>query len=326
MKLLIAMGGNALTHEDQDGTYEQLCENALAAARRIVALRTEGGHEVLITHGNGPQIGAGALQHLAAEPTVPAMPMHVLGAMAQGEIGYLLQQAIGWVDPGIRTATILTRVVVRADDPEFSAPTKPIGPFYSPEEARRLAAERGWTVGADAGRGWRRMVPSPRPHEIIEIAAVRALAEWGVMVIAAGGGGIPVARSSGPGEGALNGVEAVVDKDRCAALLAAEVGVDMLVLLTHVPRVAIDFGTPRQRDVARLVVSDARRHLDEGHFPTGSMGPKMESAIEFVENSGHAAVIASPEHLGEAVAGRQGSWIVADTDGPSRLLEPAGVA
>lgn len=323
MRLLIALGGNALTREGQRGTFDQMYENASAAARAILPLHTDHGHELLLTHGNGPQIGALGIQHRAADEAVPPLPMHVLGAMTQGELGYLLQQAIMAVEPSVSTATVLTRVVVDPDDPEFTSPTKPIGPFYDREDAERLARERQWTVSPDADRGYRRMVPSPQPVEIIDVEPVRALTDHGVLVIAAGGGGIPVKRGSAQGEEhVLSGAEAVIDKDRAAAALGAAVGADMLVMLTGVERVALDFGKPTHREIASVTVSDARRYLEEGHFPSGSMGPKVEAGIRFVEEGGGRAVIAAPEHVAEALEGRHGSSIVADAEGPSVLLDP----
>lgn len=323
MKVLVALGGNALTLEGQRGTYDQMYENATAAARAILPLHNELGHELLLTHGNGPQIGALGIQHRAADESVPPLPMHVLGAMTQGELGYLLQQAVMAVDASVRTATVLTRVVVDEDDPEFSNPTKPIGPFYAQEDAERLSGERGWTVIQDADRGYRRVVPSPEPVEILEVEAVRVLAEHGILVIAGGGGGIPVSRRGGDdGDGSMNGADAVIDKDRSAAALGAAIGADALVMLTGVDRVALDFGGPNHREIERLTVTGARRYLSEGHFPSGSMGPKVEAAIRFVEGSGGRAVIAAPEHVVEALAGERGSSIVPDAEGPSVLVNP----
>src|SRR4051794_6088015 len=240
--------------------------------------------------------------------------------MTQGEIGYLLQQAIAAVDPSLPTATVLTRVLVDPADPAFAAPpTKPIGPFYDEAAARRLAAERGWHVAPDAGRGWRRMMPSPRPLEILEVHQVRVLARAGVLVIAGGGGGIPVVRR----DGRLAGVDAVIDKDRCAAELATATGADLLVLVTGVARAALAFGTPAERAIARLTVADALRHLDAGEFPDGSMGPKVEAAARFVAGDGQA-LITDAVHVPAALRGDAGTWIVPDGDGPS-VLAPAAV-
>jgi carbamate kinase len=318
-RLVIAFGGNALIREDERGTWPEQTEHALEAARAIA--RMGRADEVVLTHGNGPQVGALALQQAIGEPHAPALPLDVLDAMTQGEIGYLLQQALTAVDPSLPTATVLTRVLVAHDDPAFGAePTKPICAFFAEDEARRLARERGWHVAPDAGRGWRRMVPSPRPLRILEVDHVRRLAEGGVLVVAAGGGGIPVAWR----DGRLVGLDAVVDKDRCAAELAVALQADLLVLVTSVPRVQIGFGTPASRAALRLTVSDALRHLEEGEFPPGSMGPKIEGATRFAAGGG-SAVIADAAYLATAVRGHHGTWIVPDHDGPS-VFAPAPVA
>jgi carbamate kinase len=310
-RLVIAFGGNALIREDERGTWPEQTVHALEAARAVA--RIGRADEVVLTHGNGPQVGALALQQAIGEPHAPALPLDVLDAMTQGEIGYLLQQALTAVDPSLPTATVLTRVLVADDDPAFEAePTKPIGAFLNEQEARRVARERGWHVAPDAGRGWRRMVPSPRPLRILEVDHVRRLAEGGVLVIAAGGGGIPVSWR----DGHLVGLDAVVDKDRCAAELAVSLKADVLVLVTSVPRVEIGFGTPASRVALRLTVSDAQHHLDEGEFPPGSMGPKIEGAARFVGGGG-SAVITDSAHLATAVRGHHGTWIVPDRDGPS---------
>ncbi|MEA2253916.1 MAG: carbamate kinase [Solirubrobacteraceae bacterium] len=311
-RIVIAFGGNALIREDERGTWLEQTQHALEAARALARLGRA--DEVVLTHGNGPQVGALALQQASGEPDSPALPLDVLDAMTQGEIGYLLQQALSTVDPSLPTATVLTRVLVDEEDPAFQAPTKPIGPFYSQERAESLADERGWHVAADAGRGWRRMVPSPLPKGIVEVEQVRVLAESGVLVIAAGGGGIPVAWR----DGRLAGVDAVIDKDRCAAELALELDADLLVLVTGVPRVALGFGTPDQRAAVRLTVTDALQYLEAGEFPAGSMGPKIEGAVRFAGVRG-SAVITDAEHLAAAVRGHHGTWVVPDAQGPSRL-------
>jgi carbamate kinase len=313
MRIVVALGGNALVPEHERGTWDEQLAHALPAARAAAELH-RAGHEVLLTHGNGPQVGALALQQAAGEPDEPAMPFDVLAAMTQGQVGYLLQLTLWTVDPTLPTAVVLTRVRVDRDDPSFALPTKPIGPFYAEAEALTLAAERGWRVGPDAGRGWRRVMPSPRPLEILELAQIRALLERGALVVALGGGGIPVALDGGRPQG----IEAVIDKDRASAELACALGADLLVMLTGVARVALDYGTRWQRDLARLTVSDARRHLAAGDFPAGSMGPKIESAARFAAG-GRAAVVTSVERAVDAVAGRDGTWIVADASGPSRV-------
>lgn len=318
MRILIALGGNAIIRAGEHGSWAQQQANVRDAARATVAL-CHGGHEVVVAHGNGPQVGALALQQAAGEPEVPALPFDALVAMTQGQIGYLLQQAIGAVDPRLPTATVLTRTRVATDDAALAAPpTKPIGPFYEEAEARRRAAAHAWTVGPDADRGWRRMVASPRPVEVLEHEPIALLAARGVLVIAGGGGGVPVARDAG----GPRGVEAVIDKDRCAAELALAIGADVLMLTTGVQRAALDYGTRWQRDLARLTVSDALRHLDSGDFPAGSMGPKVESAVRFVNGRGRA-VITDPAHVAGALEEHAGTWIVRDEDGPSRVASPS---
>jgi carbamate kinase len=306
MRIVVAIGGNALIQAGEEGGWDDQLTNARVIAEEVVALR-EAGHGLVLTHGNGPQVGALALQHHLGEAEVPALPLDALTAMTQGQIGYLLETAIAQVDAAVPTAVLLTRVVVDPDDPAFATPTKPVGPFYDGEHARRLALERRWTVAADAGRGWRRVVPSPRPREVLGASHVRALLERGAVVIAAGGGGIPVSPDR-------VGLPGVVDKDRCSAELAAAIGADLLVLLTGVPRVALDFGTRWQRELERITVSDALRALEEGEFPAGSMGPKIESAGRFVEAGSGRAVITSPGRLVAAVDGDDGTWVIADRD------------
>jgi carbamate kinase len=319
VRLVIAFGGNALIRADERGTWLEQTAHAMEAAAAIA--RVARAHEVVLTHGNGPQVGALALQQSSGEPDAPALPFDVLDAMTQGEIGYLLQQALSAVDPSLPTATILTRVRVDPDDPALGLPpTKPIGPFYDEATARRLAAERGWAVAPDAGRGWRRMMPSPRPVEIVEERQIAVLAAAGVLVIAAGGGGIPVVAR----DGRLAGIDAVIDKDRCAAELAAATSADLLMLVTGVPRAALGFGTAGERAIVRLTVSDALRHLDAGEFPAGSMGPKVEGAARFA-GGGARAVITDTTHIAAALEGEHGTWIVPDAEGPS-VLEPSAVA
>ena len=312
MRVVVAIGGNAIAQEGQRGSWDEQLANAREIAREVVRLKRLG-HEVVLTHGNGPQVGALHLQHDVAAAQVPPLPLDVLVAMTQGQLGYLLQTVIGEIDPAVETVTVLTRVRVDPADPSFGNPTKPIGQFYSEDDARRLERERGFQVASDAGRGWRCVVASPAPHGIAEFGSVLALVERGALVIAAGGGGIPVTDDAGR----LAGVEAVIDKDRASAALALATRADVLALLTGVERVAIDFGTRWQRDMARLTVSDAARLLDEGEFPPGSMGPKIESAVRFVTGGGRTALITSAERLVDAVEGGGGTRIVPDAEGPS---------
>jgi len=250
-------------------------------------------------------VGALMLQQEAARDETPPLPLDALTAMTQGQIGYLLATAVADVDPEVSTVALLTRVLVDADDPAFRSPTKPVGPFYEPGEAVRLASERRWHVAEDAGRGWRRVVPSPRPLRVLGAEHVSTLLATGAVVIAVGGGGIPV---DADGRGAAG----VIDKDRASAELALAIGADVLVLLTGVPRVAVDFGTRWERELSRITVSEALRGLEEGEFPAGSMGPKIESASRFAQNGHGRAVITSAGRLAAAVGGEDGTWVVAD--------------
>jgi carbamate kinase len=295
VRIVVAIGGNALIAAGEDGAWETQLAHAREIAEEVVALR-RAGHQLVLTHGNGPQVGLLAL-------AMPDMPLDALTAMTQGQTGYLLETAIGGRAP---TATLLTRVLVDLHDPAFSTPTKPVGPFYDGNEARRLALEQGWTVADDAGRGWRRVVASPRPVEVLGAENVRRLVDADVVVIAGGGGGVPV-------DERCVGLPGVIDKDRCSAELALAIGADLLVLLTGVPRVALDFGTRWVRELERITVSDAERALAEGEFPAGSMGPKIESAQRFVAGGG-SAVITTIGHLCAAVAGDDGTWVVPDRE------------
>jgi carbamate kinase len=304
MRVVVAIGGNALIQAGDDGSWERQLENARAIATDVVALRAMG-HEVVLTHGNGPQVGLLMLQQEGDD--TPALPLDALIAMTQGQTGYLLASAIADVNPDVSTVALLTRVVVDPDDPAFARPTKPVGPFYEAGEAVRLASERRWHVAEDAGRGWRRMVPSPRPLRVLGAEHTSALLATGAVVIAVGGGGIPVGEDG-------RGVQGVIDKDRASAELALAIHADLLVLLTGVPRVAVDFGTRWERELSRLTVSEALRGLADGEFPAGSMGPKIESAQRFVEAGRGRAVITTAGRLAAAVDGEDGTWVVADRD------------
>ncbi|MGI8729252.1 MAG: carbamate kinase [Solirubrobacteraceae bacterium] len=306
---MIAVGGNALLKEDQRGTWADQLDSARPVAEAVVALCREG-HHVVLTHGNGPQVGTLMLQHAMGEPQVPALPLHALGALTQGILGYLLQTSIAEIDPAAPTAAILTRVRVDDDDPAFDNPSKPVGPFYSEGDAQRLSRDRGWVVGEDSGRGWRCMVASPKPVEILELEQIRMLADGGSIVIAGGGGGIPVSTR----DGALSGMAAVIDKDRCSAELGIALGFDILVLLTAVPCVVEDFGTRWARPLHRMSVAETRRRLEAGEFPPGSMGPKIESAERFATGTGGAAIITDAESLLSAIKGEDGTWIEAEQE------------
>ena len=285
-------------------------ERARSVARTVVVLLDDR-RRLLLVHGNGPQVGALALAQEAVAREVPPQPLFVLGAMTQGQLGYLLCQAIGdalhATGRAREVVAVMTQVVVSDDDPAFQTPSKPIGPFFPEGRARRLAEARGWAVAEDAGRGWRRVVASPDPLEVVEWPKIKALLDAGQVVVACGGGGVPVVRS----EEGLAGVEAVIDKDLASARLGTLVEATTLLLLTGVERVALDFGTPGQREVDRMTVTEARAHLAAGQFPPGSMGPKVEAAARFVEGGGREAIVASLDRAADALAGRSGTWIVA---------------
>jgi carbamate kinase len=289
---VVALGGNAITRSGQAGTHAEQAENALGMAEAVCRLRAAGWTVVLV-HGNGPQVGNLAVQQLEGAREVPEQPLHVLGAMTEGQLGSLLtlalRQACGPTLSGV--VTVVTHVVVDPADPAFERPTKPIGPFLGETEARRHAAERGWSVGEDAGRGYRRLVASPAPLRIVELDAVRVLVDRGLVVIAAGGGGVPVV----PDETGYRGVDAVIDKDLAAQRLATELGAEALVLVTDVPRVMLDYGTQNAREVDRMTVDEAQAHADDHQFPEGSMGPKMRAAIQFLRAGGRLAVITNAE-------------------------------
>jgi carbamate kinase len=321
MRIVVAVGGNALIKAGQDGTWPEQLANVREIAEAVLALRA-GGHEVVLTHGNGPHVGALLLQNALGEKEAAPLPLDALIAMTQGQIGYLLESAFAALDPSVTTAVLLTRVLVDPADEAFRSPTKPVGPFYEEAAGRRRPATLGWDVAPDAGRGWRRVVPSPYPLKVLGQENVSALLERGTVVISCGGGGIPVAADGG----GVVGVAGVIDKDRCSERLAIEIGADVLVLLTGVRRVSLDFGTRWERELARMTVSDAARGLADGDFPVGSMGPKMESAARFVDESGgRHAVITSAERLVAAVAGEDGTWVVPDADGPSVVADSAAV-
>ena len=287
---VVALGGNALTAEGQRGTHREQRENATAMARSIAELLDDG-WRLAIVHGNGPQIGALSIQQEEGRRRVPEQPLFSLGAMTEGQLGSLVVLAMQASTGGRQSvAAVLTHTVVDPADPAFGRPTKPIGPFFTEVDARALAAERGWQVGEDAGRGYRRMVASPAPLGFVEIDAVRCLLDAGHVVVAAGGGGIPVVRR----DGAWEGVEAVIDKDYAAAALAQALHADALVLVTAVDAVMLDFGKPTQRRLPLLDAGQAERHLADGQFPEGSMGPKVRAATRFLRGGGRVAVITTP--------------------------------
>ena len=315
-RIVVAFGGNALIKPGQEGTPWEQWENAEATALRLLPLARDG-HDLVLVHGNGPQVGQILIQVEEAVNKVPPLPLDVCVAASEGSIGYMLERALvnAFTRAGVKrqVVTLATQVVVDPADPGFKRPTKPIGPFYTRFRAEFLIHKQGWNMIEDAGRGWRKVVPSPRPRAIVALGPIREAIEAGHLVIAGGGGGIPVYRDR---HGALVGVEAVIDKDYTAALLAAGIGADLLVILTGVDQVSIDFGTPAERPVARLSVAEARAHLAAGQFPEGSMGPKVRSAVEFAEAARHEVLITSAARLARAVRGRAGTRIVPDDLAP----------
>lgn len=288
---VVALGGNAITAEGEAGTYEQQRTNADAMARSICEL-IDDGWRVVIVHGNGPQVGNLAIQQDRGRDAVPEMPLFALGAMTQGQLGSLIAIALYRACRGRHHIVgILSHVIVDLKDPAFNHPNKPIGPFFSQSEATRLARTRGWDIVEDSGRGYRRVVPSPQPRGFVEIQALRCLLDAGHVVVADGGGGIPVARRGD----VWDGVDAVIDKDYAAAELAHQVDADALVLVTGVDSVMLEFGTDSQRRLGRIDVAEAERHLAAGQFPEGSMGPKVRAATRFLRQGGRLAVITTAE-------------------------------
>lgn len=308
-RLVIALGGNALqsgkaepTAEAQLAVVKQTCEHIAEISRR--------GYELAVVHGNGPQVGRILLASETAKDVTPAMPFDVCGAMSQGYIGYHLQQSLKYAlnirNKNIPVVTLATQMVVEKTDPAFRNPTKPIGPFYSEEEARELESTKGYTMKEDAGRGWRRVVASPLPRKIVEIDAIKQL--WAsTLVIACGGGGIPVVENA---DGTLEGVAAVIDKDFAAELLAEQVDADMLIILTEVEKVAINFNKPDQKDLSSLSLADAAKYCEEGQFAPGSMLPKVQAAMKFVRaNPDKKAIITSLDKAIDALEGKTGTVI-----------------
>lgn len=308
-KVVLAIGGNAIIKEGQIGTIEEQRQNIMESADPVLELM-EQGHTVVITHGNGPQVGNTLIKGEMAKSVVPEYSLDVLDAETQGNLGYLIQQSFKnkMVERNINKtiATIVTQSVVSKEDPAFQNPTKPIGPFYSKEEMEKIVEDRNLTFVEDSGRGYRRVVASPKPLKIVEKEAIEALLEKDITVITAGGGGIPVVDNNGK----LEGVEAVIDKDFASALLAADINADYLFILTGVEQVAINFGTPNQENLLEMTIEDALRYLEEGQFPKGSMGPKIEAAILFLQKGGKNVIITTIDKLQDALAGKTGTRIV----------------
>ena len=307
---VVAFGGNALLRPEDRGTQEEQIARARQAARWLAEI-VRHGYKLIVVHGNGPQVGNILVQAEEASTKIPPQSLDVCVAQTEGSMGFLLQQAIrnrrDSIGLGGDVATILTEVEVDPADPAFKRPTKPIGPFFTRYRAEALERDLGWTMREDAGHGWRHVVPSPRPLRILNIETIVHMLEGAAVVIAAGGGGIPVVRGR---DSQWRGVEAVIDKDFSSSLLASELKAEMYVVLPGVAKVAIDFEKPSQRTVDRLTVAEAQRYLAEGQFPAGSMGPKIEAAIQFVTRCGKQVLITDVEHLRDALAGREGTLIL----------------
>ncbi|MBI2952836.1 MAG: carbamate kinase [Chloroflexi bacterium] len=307
--IVVALGGNAILQPGHKGTFDEQDEAVKLTCEELAELVAHG-DRLLVTHGNGPQVGNILIRHEMAAGVVPRMPLDVCGAESQGQIGYMIQRnlrnALRLRHIDAEVVTITSQTLVDQDDPAFRSPTKPIGPFYSRDEARQAMAQKGERWIEDAGRGWRKVVPSPDPVAIVESEVVRQLLAAGMVVIASGGGGIPVRKAP---DGRLQGVEAVVDKDLAAQRLAAAAGADILMILTDVHKVSLGFRTPRQRDLDVISSSEARRYIAEGHFSPGSMLPKVLAAVRFVEGGGDFAAICSLEEAIAALAGRAGTRV-----------------
>ncbi len=308
--VVIAIGGNSLIKDAEHSTvFDQY--RACGETSDYIADIVAEGYRVVITHGNGPQVGFILLRSELAKEVLHQVPLDSCGADTQGAIGYQISQTLGnelrrrGIDKPV--AAIVTQTVVDANDPGFEKPSKPIGPFYSEATAREHQDNEGWMMVEDAGRGWRRVVASPRPLEIIEEPAIEALLAKDIIVVAVGGGGIPVIRRD---DGGLEGVGAVVDKDWASCMLAKNLGAEMFILSTAVDRVALNFGKPEQREIDRMTVREARLYLEAGHFPPGSMKPKIEAAIEFLEHGGQEVIITQPHLLEAAIRGSAGTHIV----------------
>jgi carbamate kinase len=313
-RLLIAIGGNAIHPDNIRGTPEEQLAIAQATGRALRPIM-ELGTELIITHGNGPVVGKIHLRMAVARHRVAPMSLDICVAHSQGGIAYLLMQAL---ENALRedgnprhVVCLLTQVEVDPNDPAFANPTKPIGPHYDAAEAAAIAAELGWEMREEKGRGWRHVVPSPKPKHIVDISLVRALAKHGAVVIAGGGGGIPVVRTA---DGTRHGIEAVIDKDLTSAHMARVLGIDDMMILTAVSRVAIHYGQPNQRYLDRVTLSELKALRAEGHFPPGSMGPKVDAAIHFLEMGGKHVTIGHLNEALPALRGEAGTHVVADRD------------
>lgn len=307
---VIAIGGNAILGEKDKGTIQEQMDNIRAACEKVVGLIKQG-YNVVVTHGNGPQVGQTLIRHKMSAPAVCEGTLDACGAETQGLLGYLIQQALhnelGKAGIEREVATVVTQVLIDKHDPAFANPTKPIGPFYSKEEAAELTARYNKSVVEDSGRGYRMVVPSPRPVDIIEKNTILSLLKTGAIVIAAGGGGIPVILENGE----LVGIEAVIDKDAASSVLAEMIGAEYLLLLTGVEKVCINYRQPNEQQLGQITVAQAEKYLQEGQFPEGSMAPKIRASIDFVRKGGKQAIITTLTNLCAALNGQTGTSIVA---------------
>jgi len=309
--VVVALGGNAILQPGQRGTFDEQMVNVHTTCEQLAQMVASGKYKIVVTHGNGPQVGNLLLQNEAGKEVAAPMPLFVCGAESQGMIGLMIQQNLGnlLAEAGkgdIPIATVVTQVVVDKADDAFVNPTKPVGPFYSEDDAKRLESEKGYDVREDAGRGWRRVVPSPDPIEIHEKAAIRQLVDARSIVIASGGGGIPVIKE----DGKLKGVDAVIDKDLAGERLAVDVGAPIFMVLTDVDSVRLNYNTPEEKPLSKITVAEAKQYAEEGHFAKGSMGPKVRAAIRFVEAGGEKSVITSLDKAFDALEGRAGTTII----------------
>lgn len=310
---VIALGGNAISRPGGRGDIPQQFENTRKTCEHILRVKKKG-YKLCITHGNGPQVGNALRRVELAEREIYPLPLGICVADTEGGMGYMIQQELRniFIREGYSfkdIATIVTQIVVDKDDPSFREPTKPIGRFYTPKEAGDMQRQKGWVMVEDSGRGWRRVVPSPKPRRIVEAGIIKGCVRDDNIIIACGGGGIPVIEKD---NGMLEGVDAVIDKDFASSLLAQEIDADVLVIATAVDRVAINFGRPNQRDFDVLKISEAMKYYENGEFPKGSMGPKVLACCEFVKKTNKTAIITSLENLSIALDGRAGTQIVAD--------------
>jgi carbamate kinase len=308
--VVIAIGGNSLIRDEQHRSVLDQYNAVGETAHHIVPIVREG-YRVVVTHGNGPQVGFILLRSDLAREVLHQVPLANCVADTQGAIGYQITQTLqnelhlNGINRDV--VAVVTQVVVDDRDPGFKHPDKPIGPFMTEDAAQKHAVADGWIVGEDAGRGWRRMVPAPAPREIVELNSIRALLDQGILVVAVGGGGIPVVRQP---DGTFAGRDAVVDKDAATVVLASELGASVLIKSTSVDKVALNFGTPQQVDIDQMTVRECRRYLQEGHFAPGSMQPKIEAALAFLEQGGERVIITQPHHIEEALHGIYGTHIV----------------